>query len=320
MTFILGTIENGADTIPVDLLPNPPSQWVDQTEILAEECLAAQGVPPSTSSVLRRQPTPGVAVVALDPNITDPLGIKVSILPSQGFLLFIDWLPSEAHTDIADIIFSNCKVACFNFYQFYGLYRTKFGYDDDSSAWKLFQVSDSPGRAFPQTANDLSLEQWTSKLVHAHSRIGAEDTIYRSHLNDWDYSKHVFKHFPQITILVDPWGKLKVDVVEKCLVYSLALCQVLKRWDSLDRLKALWDAIHRPESPSINKTLLMPPSSAYFPLARYEHPGVDEEEDHRPSKRARVEEDSDQSDGISDRTSESSEESRTTPDPEQDDA
>lgn len=119
---------------------------------------------------------------------------------------------------------------------------------------------------------------------------------------------------------MDPWGKLKVDVVEKCLVYSLALCQVLKRWDSLDRLKALWDAIHQPESPSINKTLLMPPSSEYFPLARYEHPGVDEEEDHRPSKRARVEEDSDQSDGISDRTSESSEESRTTPDPEQDDA
>lgn len=95
MTFILGTIENGADTIPVDLLPDPPSQRVDQTEILAEECLAAQGVPPSTSSVLRRQPTPGVAVVALDPKITDPLGIEVSMLPSQGFLLFMDWLPSE---------------------------------------------------------------------------------------------------------------------------------------------------------------------------------------------------------------------------------
>ncbi|RYP46705.1 hypothetical protein DL768_007138 [Monosporascus sp. mg162] len=241
------------------------------------------GVSPSNPPVLHRQLPPTAKKVLLDPQIIDPLEIEVGLLPSQEFLLFMDRLPSTAHADIANIIFSNCKVTCFNFYRLHGLHRTKFGNNDSLSDQKLFQNSQC---WLPDTENDLSLDEWTSKLVHAHARIGVSDSIHMVHLYDYTYSLKVFRRIPQITSMVDAWGKVKVDAAEECLVYSLALCRVLKGWASLDRLKALWAAIHRPESPHINKALLMPPSSAH-PPAR-DGDSVVDQQGHRPSKRARL--------------------------------
>ncbi|KAH7134131.1 hypothetical protein EDB81DRAFT_803238 [Dactylonectria macrodidyma] len=242
-------------------------------------------IPLNRTSVLHREPPPNATILPFDPRITDPLGIEVSMQHSKDFLLLIEQLPSTAHADIADVIFSNCKVTCFNFYRLHGLHRTKFGRKDGSHELKLFQISKYPER-FPETANDLSLEEWTSKLVHAHGRVNEPDTIHASHLDDYIYSTRFFRDIPRITSLVDAWGKVKVDKVERWLVYSLALCQVLKGWDSLDRLKALWAAIHRPETAFINKALLMPPLLAQ-PPARADDRAIDDE-DGRPSKRARV--------------------------------
>ncbi|RYP27720.1 hypothetical protein DL767_007557 [Monosporascus sp. MG133] len=247
-------VENG------EPLRGPTKAWAEEDNVAGNTSQQPPGVPPSSPPVLHRQPPPTAKTVLLDHQITDALEIEVGTLPSQEFLLFMDRLPSRAHADIANIIFSNCKVTCFNFYRLHGLYRTKFGREDSSSERKLFQLShlSIPGN-FPQTENDFSLDEWISKLVHAYARINEPDAIHASYLYDYMYSTKVFGRIPQITSLVDAWGKVKVDAVEECLVYSLALCRVLKGWGSLDRLKALWAAIHRPESPFINKALLMPP-------------------------------------------------------------
>ena len=294
MEFILRTIETRADTM------NP-------TDMRVEEEHTTRSTFQQPPSLL--QPPPAGRTALLDPKITNALEIEVFAIPSLGFLLFMDRLPTESHTDIAAVIFSNCQAAYFNFYQLHGLHRTKFGYDDSAYAPKLFQL-DNPRnpKRFPRTADDFSLEVWTSKFVQAHDRIGHSDTIRPSYLNDYEYSTHVFKQISKITNLVDAWGKVKIDMVEECLVYSLALCQVLKGWNSLDRLKALWTAIHRPELPSIDRAILMP-SLSVLPPARDDSPTVDEAEDRRPSKRSRitVEEDSDQSGGMIDGTDKASE-------------
>ncbi|RYP07053.1 hypothetical protein DL764_002776 [Monosporascus ibericus] len=271
-----------------EAIRGPTKAWAEEDHVGGNTSQQPPGVPPSSPPVLHRQPPPAAKTVLLDPQITDALEIEVGTLPSQEFLLFMRRLPSRVHADIANIIFSNCKVTCFNFYRLHGLYRTKFGRGDSSFERKLFQLShlSSPVN-FPQTEYDLSLDEWTSKLVHAYARINEPDAIHASHLYDYMYSTKVFSRFPQITSLVDAWGNVKADKVEECLVYSLALCRVLKGWDSLDRLKALWAAIHRPESPFINKAMLMPPWYAQ-PPARDDDSAVDQE-DLRPPKRTRIE-------------------------------
>ncbi|RKL27770.1 hypothetical protein BFJ72_g12898 [Fusarium proliferatum] len=200
--------------------------------------------------------------VLLDSRITDALEIKVGTLPSD----FMKHLPSTAHADIADIIFSNCKVACFDFYRVHGLYRTKFGNRDGPFDQKLFQISALPW--FPLTPNDLELHEWTSKFVDAFKRINEPDSFCSSSLRE--YIPSIFSHITKITNLVDAWQKVKVNMVEECLVYSLALCWILNGHHSLDRLKALWAVIHQSELRSIDKAQLMPPPSAYPPATDFD--------------------------------------------------
>jgi len=313
MDFILKKIENSTDMM------NPPEIHAEGDHVAGNASPQPPGIP-NYSPIL--QP-PISKTGLLNSEITDALGINVSTFPSQDFLLFMEQLPSTAHAYIADIIYSNCQLTCFNFYKYHGLNRTKFCHTDGEYARRLFQISDLRG-SFPQNPNQLSLEEWTNKLVHAYGRLNQSDTIHASHLNDPMYSTKVFHLIPKITNLVDAWGNVKAEVAEECLVYSLALCYLLKGWASFDPLKALWAVIHQPELPFINKALLMPPSFSHPPV-RDDYVTI-AEEDHHSSKKARVEERPDQSGGASeadgtietDGTIESggtSEESMPTPDP-----
>ncbi len=99
---------------------------------------------------------------------------------------------------------------------------------------------------------------------------------------------------PKITSFVDPWGKVDANRVEECLIYSLGLCLSLNHCGSVGRLRALWAAIHRPEAPFIDKEWLMALLPAQPHAGGKRSAAKEEGEDDRlPSKRARMEGDSD---------------------------
>lgn len=140
-------------------------------------------------------------------------------------------LHSIAHADIAGIIFSNCKVARFDFYRVYGLYRIKFGNEGGPFDQKLFQISTLSW--FPLTHNDFELYEWTSKFVDAFKRINEPDSFCSSSLREHIPSINIFRHITKITNVVDAWQRVKVNMVEDCLVYSLALYWRLNGYHSL---------------------------------------------------------------------------------------
>ena len=235
--------------------------------------------PPNIQPILSAmQKTPEVTIREA---IVNPLEIPVGRLPSQDFIDFMQQLPSSGHSDLVEIIFSNCKAACYQFYRVHGLHRTKYG-DKDGLEPKLFEL---PRNRFPKAPDDLSLDDWINKLIHAYGRLNASDSINESHLYSYTYSLEFFGDLPKITTLVDAWGGVRVAAVEECLVYGLALCRVLKGWDSLDRLKALWIDVHRPELPLLNKARLMP----QYTQSLLRSPATNEEPQH-PPKRPRASE------------------------------
>ena len=294
MALILGTIKRGAEAVDADELPA-------RGQMAGNTPRPPAVVPPrSPFGAPRQQALPSTKAALISAEVTDVLEITNCATPCQDFVLFMDRLSGRAHADIADvadpmdivdIIFSNCKAACFGFYQLHRLYRAQFGDGDSWKDQKLFQLSKSKPPApdrFPQTPDDLDLEDWIAKLTRVFARINKTDTVYSTEVYDLSYWGRIFGHVTKIPHLVDSWGEVRIEVMEEYLIYSIALCQVLGRWHCRGRLRDLWLAIHRPELPFINKARLMPPSLAKRP----ERDGDSEvgEEDSRASKRVRVEE------------------------------
>ena len=163
-------------------------------------------------------------------------------MPSLDFEANVQKIDPSMHAKFAEIIFSNCRVACFDFYHANGLWRTKYGREDINEP-KLFQL-DKGG--FPKSAGDLSLRDWLVKIQRASARLNEADTIHASDLYDFMGSPDIFRGITRIQLLLDPWGRLHIGSVEECLLLSLRLCRHINGWDSFGRLKVLWEELHRP--------------------------------------------------------------------------
>jgi len=301
MTLTVGAIEDG-----VGITQSTPTLAEEKDTTIAGDISPSDAPIPSSTSQLLPERT--VKAVLVEPAITNALDLEVGMLPSQITLLFMSRLPDEAHRNVAEVISSNCKATCFSFYQRHALHRSKFSTEEGNYKRKLFQLPDLVGLdCFPQTAGDFSLEEWIGKYVHAWSRRDEQDTLNGSYIYDLTCARHIFKHISKITRVVDAWGRLDVNQVEECLIYSLGLCRSLSHWDSVGRLRALWDAIHRPESPFIDKERLMAPLAAQ-PRGGNKNPAAEEEQEegHRPAKRARIAEASGWQGGENDGISETS--------------
>lgn len=184
-----------------------------------------------------------VATVRRDPNAESPSWLKpIVTMPSLDFEANVQKIDPSMHAEFAEIIFSNCRVACFDFYHANGLWRTKYGREDINEP-KLFQL-DKGG--FPKSAGDLSLRDWLVKIQRASSRLNEADTIYASDLYDFMGERDIFEGVTRIQLLIDPWGRLHIDSVEECLLLSLRICRHINGWDSFGRLKVLWEELHRP--------------------------------------------------------------------------
>jgi hypothetical protein len=63
----------------------------------------------------------------------------VVMMPSQDFESNAQLVDPFIHPIVAEVIFSNCRAACFDFYRTNGLWRTKYGRGDIDEP-KLFQL------------------------------------------------------------------------------------------------------------------------------------------------------------------------------------
>jgi hypothetical protein len=192
----------------------------------------------------------------------------VVMMPSEDFEAIIKAVDPSLHQAFAEVIFSNCRAACFVFYRAQGLWRARYNSYDDNYARKLFQL-DRGG--FPMAAGDLTLGEWLSKIKRAAARINEIDTFRASDLFDYVETEHgitsdIFKSMSRICSLVVYSGGLDIENFEECLLLSLQLCRHIQGWESFGRLKVLWEVLHRPREEveetgiTIDLDSLMPPT------------------------------------------------------------
>jgi len=153
-------------------------------------------------------------------------------MPSQDFESNVQAIDPSMHPEFAEVIFSNCRVACFDFYRDNGLRRTKYGRDDIDEP-KLFQL-DTGG--FPKSAGDLTLRDWLVKIQRA-ARWNEDDAIPTSNVYDWLGMGNLFSSMTRLCSLIDPWGRLDNENFEEYLLLSLQICRHMNGWDSFGRLK-----------------------------------------------------------------------------------
>jgi hypothetical protein len=162
-------------------------------------------------------------------------------MPSSIFVENVRRIDPAMHAQFAEMIFSNCRSACFGFYRENKLWRTKYSHQDNDQP-TLFQL-DKGG--FPKSEGDLSLRDWLLKIQRAHYRIGLLDSFAVDDVYDFEGTNGLFRELTGITRLIDPWGRLDIDSVEECLLLSIRLCWHIHGWDSFARLKVVWEELHK---------------------------------------------------------------------------
>ena len=165
-------------------------------------------------------------------------------MPSAKCKAYISNIPLDYHAQLADIVFSNCRTACFEFYRASGLWRTQH----DGKDWerKLFQLDND---RFPESPDDLSLRHWLAKIRRAGStQVEDYGSVLARDVYDWKGAVESFKEIPKIPSLLDPFGRIDTDVFEECLVTSMRLWSHLQAWDAFGRLKFLWKDVHTQSS------------------------------------------------------------------------
>jgi hypothetical protein len=166
----------------------------------------------------------------------------VVTMPSQEFQANVQAIDTSMHQELAEVIFSNCRVACFDFYRANGLWRTRYGRDDGILEPKLFQL-DTGG--FPKSAGDLTLRDWLVKIQRAFSRINEEDTVHAGDFYDFLGIGDSFRRMTRICSLTNHLGRLDTENFEEYLLISLQICRQINGWDSFGRLKVLWEDLHK---------------------------------------------------------------------------
>lgn len=177
-----------------------------------------------------------------------PKGLTPAVtLRSPEFVARIESLSTGEQSQLAEIIFANCRTACFDFYRNNALWRAKFATSDTSHDRRLFELDNG---TFPKTPNDLDLVQWLLKIRYTTSSIAPPDAV--STMAFWDYNgmHSTFAWSTRIPALIDVFDKIDTDVFEECLLCSIHLCQHLQAWNAAGRLKALWKMIHTSSLPS----------------------------------------------------------------------
>ena len=163
-------------------------------------------------------------------------------MPSQEFQANVQAIDASMHQELVEVIFSNCRAACFDFYHAHGLWRTKYGRKDRINEPKLFQLSTGE---FPMSAGDLTLRDWLVKIQRAFSRINEEDTVHASDFYDFLGIGDSFRRMTRICSLINHFGKLDTENFEEYLLMTLQICRQLNGWDSVGRLKVLWEDLHK---------------------------------------------------------------------------
>lgn len=167
----------------------------------------------------------------------------VVMMPSQDFESNTRLVDPSIHPILAEVIFSNCRAACFDFYQTNGLWRTKYGRGDIDEP-KLFQLVTGD---FPQSAGDLNLRDWLVKIGRA-ARWNEDDAIGAGDVHDFLGLGDLFSRMSRICSLLDHEGKLDFENFEQNLLTSLELCRQINGWESFGRMKVLWEELHKPST------------------------------------------------------------------------
>jgi len=173
-----------------------------------------------------------------------PSWLKPVVMPpSEGFKVNVQAIDHFFHVGLVDVIFSNCRVTCFDFYHASRLWRTRYSIHDELNDPKLFQLENG---GFPKSAGDLTLRDWLVKIQHAESRLDEYDSIQVTALYDFHGINDPFKGITRICSLNAYAGRLDIGNLEECLLISLRLCQHINGWESFSRLKVLWEELHSP--------------------------------------------------------------------------
>ena len=176
----------------------------------------------------------------------------VVMMPSQDFESNARLVDPSLHGILAEVIFSNCRAACFDFYRTNGLWRTKYGRNDSIYEPKLFQLVTGD---FPQSAQDLNLRDWLVKIRRA-ARWNENDAIGAGDVHDFLGLGDLFSRMSRICSLLDHEGKLDFENFEQNLLTSLELCRQINGWEYFGRLKVLWEELHKP-STELNLGLIL---------------------------------------------------------------
>ncbi|ETI24248.1 hypothetical protein G647_03617 [Cladophialophora carrionii CBS 160.54] len=126
-------------------------------------------------------------------------------LASDEFVEKIEELPNGYHLELAEIVFSNCRLACFDFYFAHSLWRTKYARDDPPDERKLFQMDDGE---FPQSPDDLELRDWLAKILLVHGRVSDPDVVPARSILNYAESHQLFSKLTTIPAMVGEFGAL----------------------------------------------------------------------------------------------------------------
>lgn len=169
--------------------------------------------------------------------------IPVVPLASEDFVTRIQALSDEVQARLAEVVFSNCSLACFDFYEVHGkfpalftlqselyqnananvllgLWRTKHGHNDAPDEKKLFQLE---GGKFPQTPHDLELREWLAKIGVVHARVNDSDSVQSSSFMNSRYAGPFYTEIRWIPTLLDPFGRIDPYNFENRLITAFYL-------------------------------------------------------------------------------------------------
>ena len=192
----------------------------------------------------------GIATLAESPSWLKP-AVK---LPCLDFEINIARLDPLLQFQLAELVFSHCRAACYGFYNAIGLHPTR--YNDSSGQSEQFQLDRHPLSGprefklelYPTSPEDLDVSEWLLKMQHLYARIFKDRTINTVHIYDYDSAWGVFQRLTSILLLLDPFGNLNIENAEESLLLTIQLSRHLNAWDSFSKLKILWVELHRPSS------------------------------------------------------------------------
>lgn len=161
-------------------------------------------------------------------------------LPTPGFQEKLDSLDQE---ELGEVLSSNFRAACFEFYSDNAL-RLATSTKDHKT--KIFL---RPNGDPPKGPQDFTLRDWATKMHTACYRQlddGRVGSVVSADFFEYDETmpSRTLSKIPIIGSAVYPWGSLDTHVFESALLCAIRICRHFQAWDPLARLKRLWTVLH----------------------------------------------------------------------------